>query len=166
MLSVPFTLQILTRSHSQGLEIGEIFRRNHIRKIIRETCCIILNVLEPLPRPFYLFQGKQNRTLSLRSVHLFLLAGTRLGKGVYFARDASFSLRFTPPRTDHSRYMYLARVLVGRYCQGNPQLVVPPSRDPLQPEILYDSVVDNTRNPGSFVVFADSQCYPEYLIKF
>lgn len=95
-----------------------------------------------------------------------LAHGTRLGKGVYFARDASFSLRFTPPRTDHSRYMYLARVLVGRYCQGNPQLVVPPSRDPLRPEILYDSVVDNTRNPGSFVVFADSQCYPEYLIKF
>lgn len=135
-------------------------------KIIWEACRIILNALEPLPRPFHLFYWKQNCTLSLRSVHLFLLAGARLGRGVYFATAASFSQLYTTPSNDDSRYMYLARVLVGRCCQGNPKLVVPPPRDRLRPEILYDSVVDDTENPGSFVIFADSQCYPEYLITF
>jgi len=96
----------------------------------------------------------------------FLSTGTALGKGVYFARDASFSMKYTLQGTGGGRYMYLARVLVGRYCHGDPKLVVPPSRDPSRPEILFDSVVDNTANPGIFVVFSDSQCYPDYLITF
>ena len=93
-------------------------------------------------------------------------SGTRLGKGVYFARDASYSMRFAARGTEEGGVMYLARVLVGRYCRGDPKLVVPPPRNPSRPEILFDSVVDNTSNPGAFVVFSDSQCYPEYLIKF
>lgn len=149
-----------------GLENWRKFIRNHIRVIIWEACRIILNALEPLLRPIRLFQWKENRTLSLRSVHLFLLAGACLGKGVYFARDASFSKAYATPSTDGSRYMYLARVLVGRHCQGNPELVEPPPRDWLRPEILYDSVADKTLNPKFFAVFADSQCYPEYLITF
>ena len=75
-------------------------------------------------------------------------------------------MKYTPQGTSGSRYMYLARVLVGRYCHGDPKLVVPPARDPLRPEILFDSVVDDTTNPRIFVAFSDSQCYPEYLIKF
>ena len=62
--------------------------------------------------------------------------------------------------------MYLARVLVGQYCGGGSKLIVPPARDPLRPEILYDSVVDDAASPAIFVVFSDSQCYPEYLIVF
>ena len=64
------------------------------------------------------------------------------------------------------RYMYLARVLVGQYCQGNPKMIVPPPKNPSRPETLYESVVDNTGNPSIFVVFCDTQCYPEYLITF
>ena len=65
-----------------------------------------------------------------------------------------------------SRYMYLARVLVGQYCVGNGSMIVPPPKDPFRPEILYDSVVDHVANPSIFVVFYDFQCYPEYLITF
>ena len=60
--------------------------------------------------------------------------------------------------------MYLARVLVGQYCVGNPKMIVPPPKSPSRPEILYESVVDNQVNPCIFVVFSDNQCYPEYLI--
>jgi len=60
--------------------------------------------------------------------------------------------------------MYLARVLVGQYCVGNPAMIVPPPKNPLRPEILYESVVDNQVDPSIFVVFYDNQCYPEYLI--
>jgi len=62
--------------------------------------------------------------------------------------------------------MYLARVLVGQYCQGNSSMIVPPPKNPSRPEILYESVVDNQGNPSVFVVFYDTQCYPDYLITF
>ncbi len=96
----------------------------------------------------------------------FFSSGTALGKGVYFARDASYSMRYAAQGTSEGSFMYLARVLVGRYCHGGPNFVVPPPRNPSRPEILFDSVVDDTSSPGIFVVFSDSQCYPEYLISF
>ena len=83
---------------------------------------------------------------------------------MYFARDASCSVGYASG--SGSRYMYLARVLVGQYCLGNSSMIVPPPKDYSRPEILYDSVVDNISNPSIFVVFYDSQCYPEYLIGF
>ena len=44
---------------------------------------------------------------------------------------------------------------------------MPPSgRDPQNPAILYDSVVDNVANPAVFVTFADASNYPDYLIVF
>ena len=87
---------------------------------------------------------------------------------MYFAKDASYSLDYS--RNGRARgdycYMYLSRVLVGEYCKGTPRMIVPPPKNPSQPEILFDSVVDNTKNPTIFVVFFDNQCYPEYLITF
>ncbi|XP_068735053.1 protein mono-ADP-ribosyltransferase PARP14-like [Montipora capricornis] len=91
--------------------------------------------------------------------------GVKFGRGVYFARDASTSVGYARGRVGF-RYMYLARVLVGQYCVGKSGMIVPPPKDPYRPEILYDSVVNNTGNPSIFVVFYDSQCYPEYLITF
>ena len=97
---------------------------------------------------------------------LFLiLLGTALGRGVYFARDASYSVGYAGGGGG-GRCMYLARVLVGQYCQGNSSMIVPPPKNPSRPEILYESVVDNAGNPAAFVVFYDNQCYPEYLITF
>ena len=64
------------------------------------------------------------------------------------------------------RFMYLARVLVGQYCAGNSSMIVPPPKYPSRPEILYESVVNNTGDPSIFVVFYETQCYPEYLITF
>ena len=62
--------------------------------------------------------------------------------------------------------MYLARVLVGRYCVGNKDMKAPPPKDQARPEILYDSTVNKIVNPEIFVAFSDDQCYPEYLICF
>lgn len=87
------------------------------------------------------------------------------GRGVYFAKEASYARCYTG-QGGGKRYMYLARVLVGHYCQGSPKFVTPPQRDLVRPDILYDSVVDNTSNPTIFVVFFDNRCYPEYLITF
>ena len=91
-------------------------------------------------------------------------SATKYGQGTYFARDASYSLDYAKPGAGGRRYMYLARVLVGQYCAGDPNMVVPPAKNPSRPEILYESVVDNQVGPSIFVVFYDNQCYPEYLI--
>ena len=45
-------------------------------------------------------------------------------------------------------------------------MTVPPPKNSSRPEIRYDSVVNDISNPSIFVVFYDSQCYPEYLITF
>jgi len=96
---------------------------------------------------------------------LCFISGVKYGRGVYFARDASYSVEYAGGGGG-ARYMYLARVLVGQYCAGNSSMIVPPPKNPYRPEILYESVVDNTGNPAIYVVFYDTQCYPEYLITF
>ena len=96
--------------------------------------------------------------------------GTALGKGVYFAKGASYSVHYANKCNAGvgKRCMYLARVLVGQYCQGInlTESLVPPPKDPSRPEVLFDSVANDAVNPSIFAVFFDNQCYPEYLIKF
>lgn len=91
------------------------------------------------------------------------------GRGVYFARDASYSARdtYSPRDLNGSKYMYLVRVLVGEYGTGSSSMIVPPPKNPSNdPNVLFDSVVDNTSNPQVFVVFHDANAYPEYLVVF
>ena len=82
---------------------------------------------------------------------------------MYFARDASYSMDYTG---GSRRVMYLARVLVGRYCEGDWRMKKPPPINSEQPEILFDSMVDDMKIPTKFVTYYDNQCYPEYLITF
>ena len=90
---------------------------------------------------------------------------TVYGKGVYFARDASYSsgTQYATPDSSGCQYIFACRVVVGEYCFGK--------RDALTPDVrsghtLYDSTVNNTSNPSIFVTYHDAQAYPEFLIKF
>ena len=89
------------------------------------------------------------------------------GKGVYFARDASYSTYpvYSPPDTHGVQSIFLARVVVGEYCRGEKDALEPAERDP-GTGALYDSTVDNVRDPSIFVTYNDGQAYPEYLVKF
>ena len=88
------------------------------------------------------------------------------GNGVYFAKNASYSLGYSGDSTGY-RCMYVAKVLVGQYTTGARGMKAPPSRnDQRNPGLLYDSVVNDVDNPSIFVIFSDHQCYPEYLITF
>ena len=107
----------------------------------------------------------QGENVCCKKTQIFLVSGVIYGQGVYFARDASYSVQYATGGAG-SRYMYLARVLVGQYCVGNSAMKNPPPKDTKRPEILYDSVVNDTSNPSIFVVFHDIQYYPEYLITF
>jgi len=90
--------------------------------------------------------------------------GTNFGQGAYFARNASFSHKYTGA-SNSSRIMFLASVLVGEYSQGSSSYRRPPPK-PDRKLDLYDSCVDNESDPSIFVVFDRVQCYPEYMIVY
>jgi len=89
------------------------------------------------------------------------------GKGVYFARDASYSTSptYSTPGANGVQHMFACRVVVGEYCKGKRDALVPDVRNPVTNE-LYDSTVDDVDNPSIFVTYHDAQPYAEYLIKF
>ncbi|XP_071315572.1 protein mono-ADP-ribosyltransferase PARP14 isoform X2 [Trachinotus anak] len=93
---------------------------------------------------------------------------TAFGHGTYFALKASYSAQptYSKPAADGSQLMFVARVLTGAYTQGQSDMKVPPPINPQQPHDRYDSVVDNINTPSMYVVFHDSQAYPDYLITF
>jgi len=95
------------------------------------------------------------------------LNATYYGKGVYFARDASYSASTTyaRPNSRGEQHMFICRVLVGEYCIGRKDVRAPDVVDATTNR-LYDTTVNNLANPEIFVTYHDAQVYPEYLIKF
>ncbi|KAK2832484.1 hypothetical protein Q7C36_015946 [Tachysurus vachellii] len=87
---------------------------------------------------------------------------TVYGQGSYFAKDAKYSNDYT----DHcgERCMFACRVLVGQYTKGVSHYRRPPAKDAAGN--LYDSCVNDVRNPTIYVVFDRSQVYPEFLITY
>ena len=62
--------------------------------------------------------------------------------------------------------MYLVRVLTGEFTTGGGSMITSPAKDPKDPTLLFESVVDNAANPSIFVIFFDADAYPEYLITY
>lgn len=62
--------------------------------------------------------------------------------------------------------MFVADVLTGDYCRGNPSMIDAP-RNAVTQE-LYDSVVDQDGycTPTIYVVFRDWSAYPSYVITY
>ena len=98
---------------------------------------------------------------------LYFSPGAWYGKGVYFATHAGLSAgSYTTPDANGHKFLYRARVLTGEFTKGHSTMVVPPSKNPRNPAVKYDSVVDNVQNPNEWVVFTDNSAYPEYLFQF
>ncbi|XP_029638455.1 protein mono-ADP-ribosyltransferase PARP15-like [Octopus sinensis] len=85
---------------------------------------------------------------------------TLFGEGVYFAKDIQYSASDAYSTPDHLRIkrIYQCSVLVGKVMRGQNGLKV------LQES--YNSAVDNIQRPKIYVIFHDSQAYPNYLITF
>ena len=98
-----------------------------------------------------------------------VFTGNAYGDGVYFAVDASYSAnsRYSPKDSSGYSYMFYSQVLTGEYCDGSGGMKVPPMKgDPKNQIIHYDSTVDNENSPTIFVVYYDTQAYPQYLVTF
>ncbi|XP_072026424.1 protein mono-ADP-ribosyltransferase PARP14-like [Amphiura filiformis] len=89
------------------------------------------------------------------------------GEGTYFAKSASYSAQpnYSAPDEMGQQRMYMCKVLTGEYTHGRSGMKLLPNKPGNQNEI-YDSLVDNVKQPGIFVIFHDAQAYPEYLITF
>ena len=87
------------------------------------------------------------------------------GQGVYFAVSSSYSANptYSPGDASGDRFMYLCKVLVGHATKGNRAMRVLPER---APPLLFDSATDDPANPTMYIIFNDTQAYPEYLITF
>ena len=93
----------------------------------------------------------------------YLHTATMFGGGVSFSVEVPSSL------CSDAQFVFYARVLTGDYTEGRgkEELVAPPPKDPSNNmTILYDSVVNNLKSPGQYVVFSNDQSYPDYLIKY
>ena len=81
--------------------------------------------------------------------------GTNYGRGVYFARDASYSAGFCK-NLNGVRKICVCDVLVGDSSQGFQGQAVPANR-PNNSLDTCDSTVDNLENPSIFVCYHDDQ---------
>ena len=93
--------------------------------------------------------------------------GTKYGQGSYFAVKASHSHNYAKEDANKSRFMFVAKVLVGSYVKGNSNYRRPPHKQPLNEAGIpyYDSCVDDALKPTMFIVFDIDQFYPEYIIQ-
>ncbi|XP_039425839.1 protein mono-ADP-ribosyltransferase PARP10 [Corvus cornix cornix] len=91
---------------------------------------------------------------------------TLYGLGVYFAARAAISARdrYSPPSAKGTKFIFVAKVLTGEFTAGQPGLRAPPLREGSGAHQRYHSVVDDPRQPDIFVIFNDTQAYPQYLI--
>uniref|UniRef100_A0AAY4EF93 Poly [ADP-ribose] polymerase n=1 Tax=Denticeps clupeoides TaxID=299321 RepID=A0AAY4EF93_9TELE len=91
------------------------------------------------------------------------------GKGAYFAKHPGLADMYSKcsnePLIDdkrcnpsHSKVMFVASVLVGRYTTGLSTFN--------KPQENYDSCVDDAFCPFIFVIFDHTQIYPKYLIEY
>ena len=91
--------------------------------------------------------------------------GAVYGDGVYFAVKAKTAAKYATCDIDGNRYIYYCRVLTGEYTLGKSGIKEPPVKN-IQKKEWNDSVVDHMDSSSMFVIFRDTQAYPEYLIIF
>ncbi|NXK68149.1 PARPT polymerase, partial [Sylvietta virens] len=138
----------------------------------KEHMCRKMSGLDRMMNERHLFHGTSQDVVDGICKHNFdpRVCGkhaTMFGQGSYFARKASYSHNFSKRSPRGVHFMFLAKVLTGRYTVGNHTMRRPP---PVEPgsvtSDLYDSCVDNYFEPQIFVIFNDDQSYPYFIIQY
>ncbi|CAK6963679.1 Hypothetical predicted protein [Scomber scombrus] len=182
-LSYAFTIKAGTAEHNEVLNLFQATCKLTVLKIERIQNPALWQSFQIKKRDMEhrnnhednekrLFHGTCESTVPIINEHGFnrSYAGKNaacFGNGTYFAVDAFYSSEdtYSPPNAQEEKCMYLCRVLTGEYTLGEEEMIVPPTKGPVSVE-KYDSLVDDMDEPSMFVIFHDSQAYPEYLITF
>uniref|UniRef100_A0A3P9MPW9 Poly [ADP-ribose] polymerase n=1 Tax=Oryzias latipes TaxID=8090 RepID=A0A3P9MPW9_ORYLA len=88
------------------------------------------------------------------------------GQGVYFAVNSSLSVQdqYSPPNADRHKFIFVSKVLTGDFTKGCHSMKTAPLKETGAIPLRYDSVTDDIKKPTIFVIFNDTQAFPEYLI--
>lgn len=107
-----------------------------------------------------------HQVLSHLLMFWFLHAATVYGQGVYFAVNSALSVQdqYSPPNADGYKFIFVSKVLTGDYTKGCHSMKTAPLKETGDIPLRYDSVTDNITKPSMFVIFNDTQAFPEYLI--
>ncbi|XP_040908671.1 protein mono-ADP-ribosyltransferase PARP10 [Toxotes jaculatrix] len=91
---------------------------------------------------------------------------TVYGQGVYFAVNSALSVQdqYSPPNADGHKFIFVSKVLTGDFTKGCHSMKTAPLKETTDIPLRYDSVTDDITNPSMFVIFNDTQAFPEYLI--
>lgn len=91
---------------------------------------------------------------------------TVYGQGVYFAVNSALSVQdqYSPPNADGHKFVFVSKVLTGDFTKGCHSMKTAPLKETGDIPLRYDSVTDDITKPSMFVIFNDTQAYPEYLI--
>uniref|UniRef100_A0A3P8W3G3 Poly [ADP-ribose] polymerase n=1 Tax=Cynoglossus semilaevis TaxID=244447 RepID=A0A3P8W3G3_CYNSE len=116
-----------------------------------------------------LYHGTSEASVKEICVHGFNRSfSTVYGQGVYFAINSALSVQdqYSPPNSDGYKFIFVSRVLTGDFTIGCHTMKTAPLMQDSADEVplRYDSVTDNLTNPTLFVIFNDTQAFPEYLI--
>ncbi|XP_066530894.1 protein mono-ADP-ribosyltransferase PARP10 [Hoplias malabaricus] len=124
-----------------------------------------------LPVERTLFHGTSETSVKEICLHGFNRSfcgknATVYGQGVYFAVESSLSVSdtYSPPNADGHKFIFMARVLTGDFTVGKHELKTAPLKDGSGIPVRYHSVADKLDSPTLFVIFNDTQAYPQYLI--
>ena len=83
-----------------------------------------------------------------------------MSPGIYFALNASYSIRFAK----QCKMMFIARVLCGTSTLGKEHFTRPPVD--VRTGRLFDSCLDSDKQTYMYIIFDNSQVYPELLVEF
>ncbi|KAK5855432.1 hypothetical protein PBY51_005533 [Eleginops maclovinus] len=118
-----------------------------------------------------LYHGTSEKSVKEICVHGFNRSfcgknATVYGQGVYFAVNSALSVQetYSPPNADGHKYIFVSKVLTGDYTIGCHSMKTAPLKETDDIPLRYDSVTDDITKPGMFVIFNDTQAFPEYLI--
>ncbi|XP_072531780.1 protein mono-ADP-ribosyltransferase PARP10 [Salminus brasiliensis] len=118
-----------------------------------------------------LFHGTSETSVREICVHGFNRSfcgknATVYGQGVYFAVESALSVSdtYSPPNADGHKFIFVAKVLTGDFTVGKHDMRAAPLKDGSGIAVRYHSVVDKINSPTLFVIFNDTQAYPQYLI--
>ncbi|CAJ1054829.1 protein mono-ADP-ribosyltransferase PARP11 [Xyrichtys novacula] len=166
---------IVSVSRIQNLDLWELYCRK------KQQLMRIHGVTEIQERR--LFHGTDAKNVETICKYNFdvRLAGQHghsYGKGIYFAKHATFADKYSSKSknplpqhggglqnvcTEATKIIFLARVMIGTPKAGASHFLKP-DHDRL--ENLHNSCVDDIKHPNIFVIFDPNQIFPEYVIQY
>ncbi len=93
------------------------------------------------------------------------------GKGVYFARDAIYSMDTLYAKISRDGYQYLlyCKVICGEWTKGKHDMQTPPKKPGVKPVQKFESLRGGTCNhrgvPEIVVTTNDGQAYPMLMLR-